>query len=205
MDNIVFSLSIDYEPIYADVTNVNVLKQKRRAERSMRTRQEHYFASHSTVSSQDVKSAEISSKLNKLKDPVSEHEAVQNRIDGVTYCGEDHAGFVKDNKLLVKHSQFLDDFECLYHQHQTWCIGSRIRHNANILLSILLLNSEACRESYKKLKLDYQTFVTSAHSLLSCSDIKSLVNKVDDLLKQLLDKAFLNFEPKVISISGWKL
>ena len=170
MDTIVFSMSIDYEAIYANVTDVNVLNQKRRARRSIITHQEQYFGSHSTISPQDVKSAELSSKFNKLKHLVSEHEAIQNRIDDVTNPGDDGADFVKDNELLVKHSQFLDDFECLYHQHQTWCIGSCIRHDANILLSISSLNSETCRETYEKLKLEYQTFVTSDHSFLSYSD-----------------------------------
>ncbi len=190
-------MSIDYEAVYADITDVNVLKQKRRARRSMITRQEQYFTSHSSLSPQEIKSAEISSKLNKLKDLVSEHEALQNRIDDVTNPSEDNADFVKDNQLLLNHFQLLDDFESLYNQHQAWCTGSRIKHDANILLNTSSLNSEACRESYEKLKLEYKTFVTSTHSYLSCSDIKNVVDEVHELLKQLLDKASLDFEPKV--------
>ena len=53
-----------------------------------------------------MKSAEIYSKLNKLTDLISEHEALQNRIDDITKPGDDDAEFVKDNELLLKHSNF---------------------------------------------------------------------------------------------------
>ena len=188
-----------FEALYADVTDVNVLKQKRRARRSMITRQEQYFISHSKIPPQEIRSAEIFCKLNKLTDLISEHEALQIRIDDITKPGDDDAEFVKDNELLLKHSQFLDDFECLYNKQQTWCSGSRIRHDANILLSTSSLNSEACRGSYENLKTEYKVFVTSAHSYLSCPDIKNLVDKVEDVFKKLLDKASTNFEPKVKS------
>ena len=103
-----------FEALYADVTDVNVLKQKKRAQRSMITRQEQYFISHSKIPPQEIKSAEIFSRLNKLTDLISEHETLQNRIHDITKPGDDDAEFVKDNELLLKHSQFLDDFECLY-------------------------------------------------------------------------------------------
>ena len=35
-----------FETLYADVTDVDVLKQKRRARRNMITRQEQYFIPH---------------------------------------------------------------------------------------------------------------------------------------------------------------
>ena len=97
-----------FEALYADVTDVNVLKQKRRAQRSMIIRQEQYFISHSKIPPQEIKSAEIFSKLNKLTDLISEHEALQNRIDDITKPGDDDVEFVKDNELLLKHSQFLN-------------------------------------------------------------------------------------------------
>ncbi len=80
----------------------------------MITRQEQYFSTHSSIPPQDIQSAEISSKLNKLKDLINEHEALQNRIDDSTNAREDDSEFLKDSQLLIKHSQFLDDFECLY-------------------------------------------------------------------------------------------
>ena len=64
-----------FEALYTDVTDVNVLKQKRRAQRSMITRQEQYFISHSKIPPQEIKSVEIFNELNKLKDLISEHEA----------------------------------------------------------------------------------------------------------------------------------
>ena len=73
-----------FEALYANVTDVNVLKQKMRARRSMITRQEQYFISHSKIPPQEIKSAEILSKLNKLTDLISEYEALQNRIDDIT-------------------------------------------------------------------------------------------------------------------------
>ena len=191
-----------FEALYADVTDISVLKQKRRARRSMITRQEQYFIPHSKIPPQEIKSAEILSKLNKLTGLISEHEALQNRIDDITKPGYDDAEFVKDNELLFKHSQFLDYFECLYNKQQTWCSGSRIRHDANILLSTSSLNSEACRGSYENLKTEYKDFVTSAHSYLSCPDVKNLVDEVDDVFKKLLDNASTDFEPKVKSDTG---
>ena len=182
--------------LYADVTDVNVLKQKRRAQHSMITRQEQYFISHSKIPPHEIKLAEIFSKLNQLTDLISDHEALQNRIDDITKPGDNDAEFLKDNQLLLKNSQFLDD-ECLY-QQQMWCSGSCIRHDANILLSTSSL-CEACRGSYENLKNRIQGLVTSAHSYLSCPDDKNLVDEVDDFFKKLLDKASTDFEPKVKS------
>ena len=109
-----------FEALYADVIDVNVLKQKRKARHSMITHQEQYFISHSKIPPQEMKSAEIFSKLNKLTDLISEHEALQNRIDDIIKPGDDDVAFVKDNELLLRHSLFLDDFECLYNKQQTW-------------------------------------------------------------------------------------
>ena len=159
----------------------------------MITRQEQYFISHSKIPLQEIKSAEIFSKLNKLTDLISEHEVLKNRIDDITKPGDDDAEFVKDNELLLKHSQFLDDFECLYNKQQTWCFSSRIRHDANILLNTSSLNSEACHGSNENLKTEYKDFVTSAHSYLSCPDVKNLVDEVDDVLKKASRQSFHRF------------
>ena len=161
-----------FEDPYADVTDANVLKQKRRARRSMITRQEQYFISHPKIPSQKIKSAEIFSKLNKLTDLISEHEGLQNLIDVITKPGDDDDEFVKDYQLLLKHSQFLDEFECLYNKQQTWYFGSCIRQDANILLSTSSFNSEAYRGSYENLKTEHKDSVTSAHSYLSCPDVE---------------------------------
>ena len=130
----------------------------------MITRQEQYFICHSKIHPKEIKSGEIFTKQNKPTDLISEHEALQNGIDNITKPGDDDAEFVKNCELLLKHSQFLDYFECLYNKQQTWCSCSRIRHDSNILLNTSSLNSEASRGSYVNLKTDYKDFVASAHS-----------------------------------------
>ncbi len=195
-------MSIDYEAVYADITDITVLKQKRRARRSTITRQEQTLSNYSKTPLSDIKQAEVTSKLYKLRDLVNDHEALQNRIDDLIPIGEENTELDKDSQLLLKHSKILDDYECLYNQLQAWCSGCGIRHDSDILLSTSSLNSEVCRDSYDKLKIEYKDFLTSAHSYLSCPDISKLVDSVDVLMKKLLDKASTDFEPKATLSSG---
>ncbi len=161
-------MSNNYEVIYAELMDVDVLKQKRRSRQSTITRQEQYLITLSKTPLQEIKSAEITSKLSKLKDLVNEHEALQNLIEEVTAPREDNPDFIKDNQVLLKHSQMLDDFENLYIQYQTWCSGSCIKHDASILINTSSLNTKACRDSYEILKIEYEDFLTSASSYFSC-------------------------------------
>ena len=102
---------------------------------------------------------------------MNDHEALQNRIEDITTPREEDVEFVKDSQLLLRHSQLLYNFESLYNQHQTWCSGSSIRYDADILISTSSLNTEACHDSYQKFKIKVKDFVTSAPSYLSCPDI----------------------------------
>ncbi len=146
-------MSIDYEAVYADITDITVLKQKRRARRSTITRQEQTLSNYSKTPLSDIKQAEVTSKLYKLRDLVNDHEALQNRIDDLIPIGEENTELDKDSQLLLKHSKILDDYECLYNQLQAWCSGCGIIHDSDILLSTSSLNSEVCRDSYDKLKI----------------------------------------------------
>ena len=123
-------MSLDYESQYADVTDVNVLKQKRRARRGMITHQEQYINRHSKISLQDIKQNELVSKLNKLRDLVNDHEALQNHIEDLTAPRDDNAEFVTDCQLLIKHSQLVDNLENLHNMHQIWCVGNHAKHDA---------------------------------------------------------------------------
>ena len=96
----------------------------------------------------------------------------------------------------------MDNLENLHNMHQMWCAGNRVRHDAEVLLSTASLNSEACRDSYEKLKVKYNDFAISAHCYLISSDIKALVDTVDELMKNLLDKASSDLEPKAASSVG---
>ncbi len=108
-------MSNKYEVIYSELMDVDVLKQKRRSQRITITRQEQYLITLSKTPLQKIKSAEITSKLSKLKDLVNEHEALQNRIEEVTAPTEDNLEFIKDNQVLLKHSQMLDDLKtCIF-------------------------------------------------------------------------------------------
>ena len=69
-------------------------------------------------------------------------------------------------------------------------------------LSTASLNSEACCDSCEKLKVKYNDFAISAHSFLICSDIKALVDTVNELMKNLLDKASSDLEPNAASSVG---
>ena len=133
---------------------------------------------------------------------MNDHEALQNRIEDLTAPWEDYAEFVTDYQLLIKHSQLVDNLENLQNMHQMWCVGNRVRHDAESLLITASLNSKACRDSYEKLKVKYNDFAISAHSYLICSDIKSLVNTVDELMKNVLDKASSDLKLKAASSVG---
>ena len=132
---------------------------------------------------------------------MTDHEALQNRIEDLTASSEDDAELVTDCQLLIKHSQLVDNLENL-HMHQSWCVGNHVRHDAEDLLSTASLNSEACRDSYEKVKVKYNDFAISAHSYLICSDIKALVDTVDELMKNLIDKASSDLKPQSVSSVG---
>ncbi len=104
-------MSIDYEAVYADITDITVLKQKRRAWRSTITRQEQTLSNYSKTPLSDIKQAEVTSKLYKLRDLVNDHE---DRIDDLIPIGEENTELDMDSQLLLKHSKILDDYECLY-------------------------------------------------------------------------------------------
>ncbi len=104
-------MSIDYEAVYADITDITVLKQKRRARRSTITRQEQTLSNYSKTPLSDIKQAEVTSKLYKLRDLVNDHESLQNRIDDLIPIGEENTELDKDSQLLIKHSKILDDYK----------------------------------------------------------------------------------------------
>jgi len=72
-----------------------------------------------------------------------------------------------------------------------------IKHEAEILLSSSSLNSEACHTSYDQLKAKHNDFALSAHSYLDCSDVKNIVENVDNLMRQLLENAAVDIEPSL--------
>ncbi len=94
-------MSIDYEAVYANITDITVLKQKRRARRSTITRQEQTLSHYSKTPLSDIKQAEVTSKLYKLRDLVNDHEALQNRIDDLIPIGEENTELDKDSQLLL--------------------------------------------------------------------------------------------------------
>ena len=63
---------------------------------------------------------------------------------------------------------------------------------------LVLPHFRICRGSYEKLKFEHEHFFNP----LSCPDVKSLVDNVDYLMKELLDKASADFEAKGTPASG---
>jgi len=91
-------MATDYEALYADITDVNVLKQKRRSRHRMITHQEPYVSTQSKVTLENIHHQELVSKLNKLnKDLVSDHEALQNRIEDLSAHVDDETEFAADS------------------------------------------------------------------------------------------------------------
>ena len=90
-------MSTDYEAVYADVMDVNVLKLKRRALRSTITHQEQYLTTLFKTPLQGIKTADITSMLN-IKYLVNDHEALQNHIKDITTPGEEDVEFDNDSR-----------------------------------------------------------------------------------------------------------
>ena len=98
---------------------------------------------------------------------MNDHEALQNRIEDITTPGEEDVEFVKDSQLLLRHSQLLNNLESLYNQHQTWCSGSRIRHDADILLSLSHLTPKLAMILMRNLKLNIRTSLLQFRLILA--------------------------------------
>ena len=114
---------------------------------------------HNKIALSDIRPSEVQSKLEKVKDLVQEHEAIQTRIEELTGEEDEEFDFEEDSEMLLKHAKIIDDFEDLSRAHQAWSEGYHIQHEANVLLSTSTLNTTPCRTSYEKLKLAHATFL----------------------------------------------
>ena len=187
-------MSQDYETIYATVGDIKLLKQKRGARRGAITWHGQYFQLHSKIPLKEIRPNEVSSKLDKLKGLVQEYEALQVRIEELMEEGED---FTDDNQLLVKHAQLVDEYEDLYAAHQVWSEGCHIQYDASVLISTTSLDTPPCRAAYDKLKKDHGSFLKDALGHSTRRDVQEMLTSINDLMKQLLDKASADFAVRV--------
>ncbi len=133
-------MSTDYEAKYAEVTDNNLLKQKRKARRGAITHQDQYSKTRIKSSLKELMPTELSSKLVKLRELVEEHEALQNRIEELTEVGAEDAEFLRDSQLLLEHTKVVDDLHALHMYSEQWCIGQAIKLKIESLLHTSSLN-----------------------------------------------------------------